>query len=110
MPTSSRNLGHPARPVKTENVTGTEKTNRPVDGLRVDEGIDPYARGYRFRIIGGGFVSGACNTQRFQSSRQTQSIPPARVGDDAHIVPLSGCPARPVKTEYATETEKRTAR
>ena len=52
MPTSSRNLGRSARPVKSGIVTGTEKTNRPVDGPRVDEGIDPYAKGYRFRFIG----------------------------------------------------------
>ena len=52
MPASSRNLGCPARPVKTGNVTDTEKTNRPVDGPRVDEGIDPYAREYRFCFMG----------------------------------------------------------
>ena len=38
------------------------------------------------------------------------NTPAARVGDDAYIVPLSGCPARPVKTENAPGTEKRTAR
>ena len=52
MPTSSRNLGCPTRPVKTENVTGTEKRTTRQTAPRVDEDIDPYARGYRFCFMG----------------------------------------------------------
>ena len=86
MPTSSRYLD--VRSARSKREMSPERKNeppgrRPSGSMRAST---PTRVGNRFRLWG----RRTCDTPRSQSSRQTQSIPPARVGDNAHIVPQSG--------------------